>query len=62
MVFVRLSQVLVYPGAFNMTTGPAHYQLLARGRAVDTQSFVPCPCCDGFGVAWQLGLLGYDGF
>ena len=23
-----------------MTTGPAHYQLLARGRAVDTQSYV----------------------
>ncbi|CAK9014427.1 unnamed protein product [Durusdinium trenchii] len=34
------AKVLVYPGAFNMTTGPAHYQLLARGRAVDTQSYV----------------------
>ena len=31
---------MIYPGAFNMTTGPAHYQLLARGRAVDTQSYV----------------------
>mmetsp|Transcript_42137 Transcript_42137/g.58615 ORF Transcript_42137/g.58615 Transcript_42137/m.58615 type:complete len:166 (+) Transcript_42137:1-498(+) len=34
------AKVLIYPGAFNMTTGPAHYQLLARGRAVDTQSYV----------------------
>ena len=31
--------ILVYPGAFNMTTGPAHWDALARGRALDTQSF-----------------------
>jgi len=34
------AKVLIFPGAFNMTTGPAHYQLLARGRAIDTQSYV----------------------
>jgi len=34
------TNLLVYPGAFNMTTGPAHWELLARARAVDTQSFV----------------------
>ncbi|XP_030647276.1 omega-amidase NIT2 [Chanos chanos] len=33
-------QLLVYPGAFNMTTGPAHWELLQRGRAVDNQVFV----------------------
>ena len=32
--------LLVYPGAFNTTTGPLHWELLARGRAVDCQSFV----------------------
>lgn len=32
--------VLIYPGAFNMTTGPLHWELLQRGRAVDTQCFV----------------------
>lgn len=32
--------LLVFPGAFNMTTGPAHWELLARARAVDTQSYV----------------------
>lgn len=36
----RGARLLIYPGAFNMTTGPAHWQLLARARAVDTQSYV----------------------
>lgn len=34
------AQVLVYPGAFNMTTGPAHWKLLQQGRALDNQVFV----------------------
>lgn len=29
--------LLIYPGAFNMTTGPAHWQILQQGRAVDNQ-------------------------
>ncbi|KAL7543866.1 hypothetical protein ACHAXR_013238 [Thalassiosira sp. AJA248-18] len=33
-------KVLIYPGAFNLTTGPAHWELLQRGRAVDGQCFV----------------------
>ncbi|XP_068599804.1 omega-amidase NIT2 [Brachionichthys hirsutus] len=33
-------QLLVYPGAFNMTTGPAHWELLQRGRALDNQLYV----------------------
>ncbi|GFU29904.1 omega-amidase NIT2 [Nephila pilipes] len=33
-------QLLVYPGAFNMTTGPAHWELLQRARAVDNQLYV----------------------
>jgi omega-amidase len=28
------------PGAFNLTTGPKHWHLLMKARAVDTQSFV----------------------
>lgn len=31
---------LIYPGAFNMTTGPMHWSLLARARAVDNQLYV----------------------
>jgi omega-amidase len=34
------AKVLVYPGAFNMTTGPAHWELLQRARAVDNQCYV----------------------
>jgi omega-amidase len=36
----RGAQILVYPGAFNTTTGPAHWELLLRARAVDNQCFV----------------------
>jgi omega-amidase len=34
------ASLLVFPGAFNMTTGPVHWELLARARAVDNQVFV----------------------
>ncbi|KAJ2454494.1 Omega-amidase nit3 [Coemansia sp. RSA 2336] len=30
---------MLYPGAFNMTTGPLHWELLLRARAVDNQIF-----------------------
>ena len=32
--------LLVYPGAFNMTTGPVHWELLAKARALDNQVYV----------------------
>lgn len=32
--------LIVVPAAFNTTTGPAHWELLARARAVDNQVFV----------------------
>lgn len=32
--------MLVYPAAFNMTTGPLHWELLQRARANDLQLFV----------------------
>lgn len=28
------------PGAFNMTTGPAHWEVLMRARAIDNQQFI----------------------
>jgi omega-amidase len=48
--FAELAQVmtrkgakfLCYPGAFNMTTGPAHWELLCRARALDNQVYVAC--------------------
>lgn len=33
-------RVLIYPGAFNLTTGPAHWEILQRARANDNQCFV----------------------
>lgn len=30
-------KLLIFPGAFNLTTGPAHWELLQRARAVDNQ-------------------------
>lgn len=36
----RGCKLLVYPGAFNTTTGPAHWELLLRGRALDNQLWV----------------------
>ena len=32
--------LMLYPGAFNMTTGPLHWELLARARAADNQVYV----------------------
>jgi len=32
-------QVLIYPGAFNLTTGALHWELLQRARAVDNQVY-----------------------
>ncbi len=33
------AKVLLVPAAFNMTTGPAHWELLFRARAVDNQIY-----------------------
>ena len=35
----RGAQLFIVPAAFNMTTGPAHWELLYRSRAVDNQVF-----------------------
>ncbi|KAK1314478.1 hypothetical protein QJS10_CPA06g02469 [Acorus calamus] len=52
---------LCYPGAFNMTTGPLHWELLQRARAADNQLYVATcsPARDaGAGyVAWGHSTL-----
>ena len=35
----RGAKVLVYPAAFNPTTGPIHFETTAKARALDTQCF-----------------------
>ena len=49
--------LILYPGAFNMTTGPLHFELLQRARASDNQLYVAAcsPARDeasGGYVAW----------
>ena len=39
LMALRGAQVIFVPAAFNMTTGPAHWELLFRQRAVDNQCF-----------------------
>lgn len=52
----RGAHLIVYPGAFNMTTGPVHWELLQKARAVDNQLFVatcsPARDEQGSYVAW----------
>ncbi|KAL2945152.1 Omega-amidase chloroplastic [Bienertia sinuspersici] len=57
----RGAHMLCYPGAFNMTTGPLHWELLQRARAADNQLYVATcsPARDtGSGyVAWGHSTL-----
>ena len=39
IITLQGAKVLIVPAAFNMTTGPAHWELLFRQRAVDNQVF-----------------------
>lgn len=34
------AELLIFPAAFGMTTGPAHWELLMRSRAIDNQVFI----------------------
>ncbi|MDR2623906.1 MAG: carbon-nitrogen hydrolase family protein [Methanobrevibacter sp.] len=33
------AEILIFPGAFNLTTGPLHWKLLLQARAIDNQVF-----------------------
>ncbi|XP_039758234.1 omega-amidase NIT2 isoform X3 [Pararge aegeria] len=53
--------VLIYPAAFNMTTGPKHWELLAKARANDEQLWValvsPARDTEAGYVAWGHSTL-----
>ncbi|QZY56107.1 carbon-nitrogen hydrolase family protein [Crassaminicella profunda] len=40
------AQIIIVPAAFNMTTGPAHWEILLRARALDNQVYfiAASPC------------------
>lgn len=50
-------KMIIVPAAFNMTTGPAHWELTARARALDNQVFVALcsPARDENGVYVAYG-------
>lgn len=51
---------LIYPSAFNSTTGPLHWELLARSRALDNQVYVAlcsqAPALTGY-PAWGHSII-----
>ena len=47
------ARMIIYPAAFNMNTGPAHWELLFRMRAVDNQVFtVGCAPARDYSLAY----------
>ncbi|KAL7947505.1 carbon-nitrogen hydrolase [Trichoderma barbatum] len=52
---------LIYPGAFNLVTGPLHWKLLAQARAVDNQIYVgmcsPARILDSPYPAWGHSMI-----
>ena len=57
----RGAEIIIVPAQFNMTTGPAHWELLFRQRAVDTQCFTvgTSPARDEWAsyVAWGHSMV-----
>ncbi|KAL6519204.1 Omega-amidase, chloroplastic [Orobanche gracilis] len=57
----RGAHLICYPGAFNMTTGPLHWELLQRARAADGQLYVatcsPARDTGSSYVAWGHSTL-----
>ena len=40
LMALKGADIMVVPGAFNMTTGPAHWKTTVRARAIDNQTYV----------------------
>ena len=56
------AELIVLPGAFNTTTGPAHWETLLRARAIENTCYVaacsPAPAEDGSGYpAWGHSMV-----
>lgn len=55
------AQAVIVPAAFNMTTGPAHWEIMYRSRAIDNQCFMiatsPARDPEGSYVAWGHSMI-----
>lgn len=53
--------IILVPGAFNMTTGPAHWEMLFRQRAVDNQAYTvgtaPARDYGGSYISWGHSII-----
>ncbi|ESN93857.1 hypothetical protein HELRODRAFT_186060 [Helobdella robusta] len=54
-------KLLIYPAAFSMATGPYHWEILTRGRALDNQCYVaavsPSRCLTASFVAYGHSIV-----
>jgi predicted amidohydrolase len=57
LMTLKGARMIIAPGAFNMTTGPAHWEIMFRQRAVDNQLFTigVAPARDEDGVYVSYG-------
>ncbi len=39
LMALKGAEILIFPGAFNLTTGPAHWNILFKSRALDNQVY-----------------------
>lgn len=55
------SDIILLPGAFNKKTGPLHWEVLIRSRAIDNQAFVvatsPSQTDNPYYVAWGHSMI-----
>ncbi|CAN8025359.1 unnamed protein product [Ixodes persulcatus] len=61
-IYAKLGcKLLVYAGSFNLATGPLHWKLLQRARAVDNQVYVASTSLARDEAAWYV-TWGYSMF
>lgn len=55
------SDIILLPGAFNPTTGPLHWEVLIRARAIDNQAYVvatsPSQVENPYYIAWGHSMI-----
>ena len=51
--------LLIFPGAFNTTTGPLHWELLQRCRAVDNQMYI-ITCSPAYNPITKYPVYGHS--
>ena len=51
--------ILIYPSAFNSTTGPLHWEVLSRSRALDNQTYVAM-CSQSYDPDASYPTWGYS--